>query len=99
MTDDDRDMPPDSVASVRKLTITPGTGGDFRSFARVEVKFVAGQPDSDGATSSVSLSLTFNVDRLTLGQVKDFAILHAKWLMNRCVTDPHLKVGDRRLED
>ncbi|WNC94381.1 hypothetical protein RI103_34990 [Paraburkholderia sp. FT54] len=99
MTDDDRDMPPDSVASVRKLTITPGTGGDLRSFARVEVEFVEGQPGSDGSTSSVAVSLTFNVDRLTLDQVKDFAILHAKRLMNHCVTDPHLKIGDRRLED
>ncbi|WP_144030247.1 hypothetical protein [Burkholderia sp. AU6039] len=99
MTDDDQEVPQGSAASVRKLTITPGSEGDLRSFARVEVEFVEGRPGSDGPTSSVSVSLTFNVDRLTLDQVKDFAILHAKRLMNRCVTDPHLKVGDRRLED
>ena len=100
MTDTASGMPPpDSVARVKKMTVTPDTGEGFRSFARVEVEFVEEQLGGEGFVSSVSLSFAFKVDGLTLEQVKDFAILHEKRLMNRCATDPHLRVGDRRQQD
>jgi hypothetical protein len=90
--------PPQSVVSVKKMTVTPGTKEGLRSFARVDIEFARDDGMSDGV-DSISVSLTFNVDRMTLDQVKDMAILHAKTLMNECVTDPHLKVGDERLEN
>jgi hypothetical protein len=95
---DDYLAPPKSVVSVKKMTVTPGANEGFRSFARVDIEFAHDYGMSDGG-DSISISLTFNVDRMTLDQVKDMAILHAKTLMNKCVTDPHLKVGDERLEN
>lgn len=53
--------------------------------AQVEVEFVRDLVDHQ---DSVAISIGFNVDGLTADQIKDFAILHAKSLMNRCVNDP-----------
>lgn len=88
--------PQQSVVSVKKMTVTPGANEGFRSFARVDIEFAQDYGMSD-EVDSISICLTFNVDSMTLDQVKDMAILHAKTLMNKCVTDPHLKVGDERL--
>lgn len=98
MTNRDESEQPLSVVKVTKLAVVPTTSQGLSSFAQVDVEFVR-DSGIEQRTESVSLSLDFNVDGLTLDQIKDFAILHAKALMNRCVTDPHLKVGDVRFRD
>lgn len=85
---------PISIVRVAKLAVTPATTDGLRSFAHVEVEFVLDN-GMDWRSDSVSININFNVDRMSLDQVKDMAIVHAKSLMNRCVSDPHLKVGDK----
>jgi hypothetical protein len=98
MTKHHEDAPPASVTRLERLAITPTGSDGLRSFAQVEVEFVRDNGIA-GRFDSVKVSVDFNVDGLTADQIKDFAILHAKSLMNRCVTDPHLKVGDVRLQN
>ncbi|WP_040502106.1 hypothetical protein [Herbaspirillum sp. YR522] len=88
----------DDRVRVSKLSVVPVTKDGLRSFARVDVEFIS-DSCTDGPADSVRIEINFNVDQLTLDQIKDFAIMHAKSLMNRCVTDAHLKVGDQRLMD
>jgi hypothetical protein len=98
MTEHVEDMPPVSVVRVEKLAVTPTTSEGLRSFAQVEVEIVRDSGIA-GLRDSVRVSVDFNVDGLTADQIKDFAILHAKELMNRCVTDPHPKIGAAPFQD
>lgn len=71
-----------------KCTVEPTGAG----FARVTVELVRQPyPEDISPPDAVSISVTFNIRDLSVDQIKDFAIKHAKTLMNRCVTDPHAR--------
>lgn len=70
-----------------RCVISPN-GGDF---AKIEVELVRDSVIEGVDDDRVLLQSTFNIRGLSVDQIKDVAIKHAKTLMNRCVTDPHAR--------